>query len=107
MFRGRQEEWQKYAYQLDDNITIFGSGKVHTTGKTKSYYAKNIFPKVFEHLYRMCECTNIGYMGIVLGATPTVEKKILRNGYAYSCFIENVEADINGEDRLMMMYFII
>lgn len=85
---------KKYAYQLDDNIVIFGAGKIHTTGKTKEYYARNILPKVFEHLYRMCECTNIGYMGIVLGATPTVEKKILRNGYAYSCFIENVEADI-------------
>lgn len=90
-----RKQGKKYAMQLDDNIIYFSISKAQTKINTKKLYAEKYFPKIIKNMKQIMEHTNIGFLGMTLGATPSNEKKIIRTGYAYSCFIENVEANIN------------
>lgn len=90
-----KSQGKKYAMQFDDNIIYFSLGKVATTKNTKDIYCENYMKKCIEQMINIMESTNIGFLGMNLNATPSTEKKILRTGYAYSAFIENVTANIH------------
>lgn len=90
-----RSEGKKYAMQLDDNILVFAIGKLATTNPTKEIFAKEYLPAMIKEMIAIMESTNIGLLGMNLFATPTTESKLLRTGYAYSCFIENVNANIH------------
>lgn len=86
----------KYAVQLDDNIIVLSVAKRNVSPKDNEYFCREYLPKVIRIMRDICESTNIGMLGIGMGqATPNIETKILRNGYAYSFFMENVEANIH------------
>lgn len=86
---------KKYAVQLDDNIIHLSIGKRPFRVGDKAYFCMDYIPNMIEHMRDICESTNIGFLGLGMGtATPTFESKILRVGYAYSFFMENVEANI-------------
>lgn len=86
----------KYAVQLDDNITKLCLANTHTDKADMAYYSRVYLPRMLEIMRDICESTNIGFCGMSMGsAVPTVGTKIIRNGYAYSFFMENVEANIH------------
>lgn len=90
-----KSQGKKYAMQFDDNIIYFSLGKVASNKKTHSIYAEKYMKKCIEQMINIMESTNIGFLGMNLNCTPSTEKNILRTGYAYSCFIENVNANIH------------
>lgn len=50
---------------------------------------------MIEQMRDICDSSNIGMLGLEMLATPSFEKMILRSGYAYSFFMENVDANIH------------
>lgn len=90
-----RNEGKKYAMQLDDNIMQFSIAKIATTNKTKQIYCSQFMKDCIEQMKNIMESTNIGFLGMTLFATPITEKNMLRTGYAYSSFIENVNANIH------------
>lgn len=90
-----RSQGKKYAMQFDDNIVSFSIGKVSTTKGTKDLYAEKYLPKCIQQMIDIMESTNVGFLGMNLQAVPITDKSIIRTGYAYSCFIENVTANIH------------
>ncbi len=86
---------KKYAIQFDDNIIILALGRIQTKKKNITEFCKNYFFNMLQIMENLCECTNIGFLGMNLFAVPIADNKLLRNGYAYSAFIENLEANIH------------
>ena len=90
-----REHGIKYAVQLDDNISDLFLGDRLVNKSDMPMFAQAYLPRMIRAMRDVCESTNIGFLGMTLGlATPTREKALLRNGYAYSFFMENVEANI-------------
>lgn len=85
----------KYALQLDDNIVQMYLRNDGIKKKYKEKYQNKMLPDLVRCMRDICDSTNIGMLGLTMGATPTIEKKKIRNGYAYSFFMENVEANIH------------
>lgn len=86
---------KKYAFQFDDNIVQFSLGRQQTKKTNIDEFCKVYLPNMLKIMEKICESTNIGYMGMNLSAVPVAQKRLIRNGYAYSAFIENLEANIH------------
>lgn len=88
-----REHGKKYAFQLDDNIiNLFIDHRGIKKSDVETYADINEWLSI---MVNIAESTNIGLLGLELGATPARDKRIVRNGYAYSFFLENVQADIH------------
>lgn len=84
----------KYAVQLDDNITQLSYRHFNISSKNKDEWGAKKLPEWFKDMRDIMESTNIGMLGCEMSTTPGVQKKVLRNGYAFSLFMENVKANI-------------
>lgn len=84
----------KYAVQLDDNIKDIYVRRDTIKRYDQDQWLYPFLSELIQHMRNICDSTNIGFLGLSMGAIPAAQKRILRVGYAYSFFMENVEANI-------------